>query len=274
MSRHARRSPFRTTRRVAAGLAGTSLALLIAGMTAGVPSSVSQPPSASIADAITVHHARARSTAPGGDPAYARVPAAAKAVQAAETSRVSHVIVHGETLSSIAQDVYGDPKAWPVIYWANHPKIIKWASELSSGMKLFIPPLPRKIPAPPRLLAPRPKIVLTSKSPSHAHVSAPPAGGGILSAAQVEQLWAAAGGPAWAAPSAAAIASCESGDDPTNYYGRSEGLSYTGTQAAGLFQILGQVVPGNIFNPMVNALNAVAKFRASGDTFAQWVCQP
>jgi hypothetical protein len=34
------------------------------------------------------------------------------------------------------------------------------------------------------------------------------------------------------------------------------------------------VVGGYIFDPMVNAENAVSKFHASGDTFAQWVCQP
>jgi hypothetical protein len=32
--------------------------------------------------------------------------------------------------------------------------------------------------------------------------------------------------------------------------------------------------PGDIYDPMVNAENAVSKFEASGDTFAQWVCQP
>lgn len=33
------------------------------------------------------------------------------------------------------------------------------------------------------------------------------------------------------------------------------------------------MVAGNLGSPYVNALNAVAKFRASRDTFAQWVCQ-
>jgi hypothetical protein len=34
------------------------------------------------------------------------------------------------------------------------------------------------------------------------------------------------------------------------------------------------VVAGNIWDPMVNARNAVSKFNASGQTWAQWVCQP
>jgi hypothetical protein len=33
---------------------------------------------------------------------------------------------------------------------------------------------------------------------------------------------------------------------------------------AGLWQILGQLVPGNLFNPGVNALNAIAKYKAQG----------
>jgi hypothetical protein len=92
--------------------------------------------------------------------------------------------------------------------------------------------------------------------------AAPPAAG-VYSFAALEQLWVAAGGPSWAAASAASIAECESGGRPN---------AYNPSGASGLWQILGQVVPGWIFDPMVNAENAVAKFTASGDTFAQWVC--
>jgi hypothetical protein len=82
--------------------------------------------------------------------------------------------------------------------------------------------------------------------------------------AGLEALWISAGGPAWAAAHAAEIAECESGG---NVY------AYNPSGATSLWQILGQVVPGNLYNPYVNALNAVAKFKASGDTFAQWVCK-
>jgi len=85
-----------------------------------------------------------------------------------------------------------------------------------------------------------------------------------LSYAGLEALWESAGGPAWAAPHAAEIAECESGGNQmaTNPY----------SGAAGYWQILGQVVGGWIYDPYVNARNAVAKFNASGQTFAQWVC--
>lgn len=75
----------------------------------------------------------------------------------------------------------------------------------------------------------------------------------------------AGGGPAWAEYQAAEVAECESGGQQ---------YAHNPSGADGHWQILGQVVPGDIYNPMVNAENAVSKFEASGDTFAQWVCQP
>lgn len=89
-------------------------------------------------------------------------------------------------------------------------------------------------------------------------------GAGTYSYSGLEALWVSAGGPSWAEAHAAEIAECESG-------GRVN--AYNPSGATGLWQILGSVVPGNLDNPYVNALNAVAKFQASGDTFAQWVCQ-
>lgn len=89
------------------------------------------------------------------------------------------------------------------------------------------------------------------------------ASSGTYSYAGLEALWISAGGPAWAAAHAASIAECESG-------GRTS--AYNPSGATGLWQILGSVVGGNLYNAYTNALNAVAKFKASGDTFAQWVC--
>ena len=105
-------------------------------------------------------------------------------------------------------------------------------------------------------------------SPPHAAavVPAPRTGlSGHLTYGELEQLWVAAGGPVWAEAHAALIAECESGGNQmaTNPY----------SGAAGYWQILGQVVGGWIYSPIINAENAVAKFRASGSTFAQWVCR-
>jgi len=101
-------------------------------------------------------------------------------------------------------------------------------------------------------------------APQQPAAPAQPSGSGIFSFSALESLWVSAGGPAWAESAAATIAECESGGRPD---------AYNPSGASGLWQILGSVVPGNLFDPMVNALNAVAKFKASGDTFAQWVCQ-
>src|SRR5262249_48304057 len=60
---------------------------------------------------------------------------------------------------------------------------------------------------------------------------------------------------------AAAIAMAESGGNP---------MARNPSGASGLWQILGQVVGGNIFNPFVNALNAVSKFD-SAHGFSPWV---
>lgn len=107
--------------------------------------------------------------------------------------------------------------------------------------------------------AAQPHVVIT-----HAAVTPPVVTSGPLTTAQVEALWEQAGGPAWAAPKAAEIAYCESGYNPR---------AYNPSGATGIWQILGAVVPGDLTSPYVNALNAVAKFKAAGDSFAPWVCQ-
>ena len=91
---------------------------------------------------------------------------------------------------------------------------------------------------------------------------------GHLSYAQVGMLWLCAGGPAWAEQAAENVSECESGHWTNGPH------AYNPSGASGLWQILGQVVPGWIFDAHVNALNAVAKFKASGETWAQWVCKP
>jgi hypothetical protein len=89
---------------------------------------------------------------------------------------------------------------------------------------------------------------------------------GHLTASQMSMLWLCAGGPSWAVSHALRIAMCESGWNT---------FAHNPSGATGLWQILGQVTAfgGSLRDAHVNALNAVAKFRASGDTFAQWVCQ-
>jgi Transglycosylase SLT domain len=111
-----------------------------------------------------------------------------------------------------------------------------------------------------------PKPAARVQVTASAAVPAAPAysGAGVLSAAQVGQLWLEAGGPSWAESRAVQIAYCESGFNPR---------AYNPSGATGIWQILGAVVPGDLTDPLVNARNAVAKFSSAGGTFAAWVCQ-
>jgi hypothetical protein len=86
--------------------------------------------------------------------------------------------------------------------------------------------------------------------------------------AQLEQLWINAGGPAAAAPIAAAVALAESSGNP----GATNPADNNGTQTSwGLWQISNgthaQPVPG-ILDPNVNAQQAVAKYKAEGNSFS------
>lgn len=170
------------------------------------------------------------------------------------------LVVHsGDTLGSIAAKSCGDPKYWTGLYKENQKVIGGNPDIILPGQKL--------VRTCHEAVVHRPSIVVAADiQPQgkhhrlHGSVS-----GGNLSFAGLERLWIAAGGDAWAAASAATVAECESG-------GRQN--AYNPSGASGYWQILGEVVPGNVFDPMVNALNAVSKWRASGKTFAQWVCKP
>jgi hypothetical protein len=75
---------------------------------------------------------------------------------------------------------------------------------------------------------------------------------GVLSCGAVESLWINAGGPSSLAVLMAEIAGAESSRNPAAPYG-------------GLWQIQGgQPVPGNISDPVINAENAVAKYKSQG----------
>ena len=101
-----------------------------------------------------------------------------------------------------------------------------------------------------------------SPAPASVPPASSPAPAGDLSFGQLEALWVSAGGPASQQSEAATVAMCESGGNPD---------AENSSGASGLWQILGQVVAGNIFDPMVNAENAVAKYNAAGG-WSPWVC--
>jgi len=190
----------------------------------------------------------------------------------------------GETLYRIAADHYGNGALWPALWWINKAKI-RNPNVIVAGQTVKLSwwhPQERWLDRAALTAIPGPAharhAIITSRVhrvhhlryrhsqrrsyriSRHARITY-----GTYSFAGLEALWVAAGGPAWAEASAARVAECESG-------GRTN--AYNPSGATGLWQILGAVVPGNLYNPYVNALNAVAKFRASGDTWSQWVCRP
>jgi Transglycosylase SLT domain len=179
-------------------------------------------------------------------------------------------VKQGDTLSAIAQAHYGNAAVWPGIYYRNRHIIGDDPNLIKIGIRLRLPAHPTTTP--PAVVARTTYKPLAATAPATPHTStpaaptaAPPPAAGIYSYGALEQLWVSAGGPGWAQAAAASVAECESGGNPH---------AYNPSGASGLWQILGQVVSGYVFDPMVNALNAVSKFRASGDTWAQWVCQP
>jgi LysM repeat protein len=64
-----------------------------------------------------------------------------------------YTIRSGDSLSAIAKHFYGNPDAWPVLYWANHSHI-RWANVIEAGQVLKVPVKPARIPRAPSLLAP------------------------------------------------------------------------------------------------------------------------
>jgi hypothetical protein len=92
-----------------------------------------------------------------------------------------------------------------------------------------------------------------------------PTAKGTYGKGALASLWIGAGGPPSLARIAAAIALAESGGNPN---------AHNPSGATGLWQILGQVVPGNLYNAAVNAANAVKKWSDAphgGHNFSPWV---
>ena len=140
-----------------------------------------------------------------------------------------------------------------------HVKAVKAAKARAQAAALAAQQQATQQPSTP---APAPSSAAPAPTPTPTPPP-PPSGSGVLSYGQIESLWVSAGGPASVEATAANIAECESGGNPQ---------AQNPSGASGIWQILGQVVAGNIFDPMVNALNAVAKYNAAGG-FSPWVCQ-
>ena len=242
-ARHARPSRMRTTVKAAAAAAPVGVvSLAIAAPAYASPSSQIQ---------------QANQIVPVPLPAIVRV------VRTAQ-QQPGYTVRDGDSLSQIAGKHCGTPSDWTGIYVRNKHQISN-PDEIYPGQHLALDCRQvQGITDPDSQPQQQQQAVVTdhhasssSYSGRHSYsYSGGGGGGGTLSYEGLEALWEAAGGPASAAPEMATIAlRCESG-------GRQ--YAYNPSGASGYWQILGQVVPGDVFNPMVNAENAVAKYRAGG----------
>jgi LysM repeat protein len=106
-----------------------------------------------------VHHAG--SAALLGEASSARLLSAVRLTAAQDRAAASkpaaslpaeYTVHSGDSLSTIAQKLYHDPAAWPVLYWANRSKV-HWADSIDAGQVLTVPVKPARIPAAPSQLA-------------------------------------------------------------------------------------------------------------------------
>jgi hypothetical protein len=182
-------------------------------------------------------------------------------IQAVALSR-HYPVRPGDTLSGIAGREYGNPGDWPAIYdanrWIGNPNIIRVGWLLT-------------IPASPHWTYVRSshdgdgdfdhdrsdRAGSRAGSAVHAYSGY---GAGIYSWTQLVGLWEAAGGPAWAAATAACIALHESG-------GRSWAVSPTNDY--GLWQINGSHGALATLNPFGNARAAVI-ISGGGRNWSPW----
>lgn len=72
-----------------------------------------------------------------------RGPDAAEAAAGADGARVPYVIRPNDTLSTIAQQFYGDPGKWRIIFDANRETLGNDPDRIRAGQTITIPPAPR-----------------------------------------------------------------------------------------------------------------------------------
>lgn len=246
-------------------------AMAIAGVLVAVPQSHQH--SAAAAKPTTVTTAVVHKSATAVPAATVSETSAIKLAAKTAKNR-SYDVQSGDTLSSIAQRYYHKANDWQWLYHEND-KTISDPNLIYPGQKLSVPSDP---PAnftlsgyTPRHAKSTPRTTTDSDTvPSHAsstssHSSATTTSStslsGMLSCGGLEQLWEEAGGSSAVAETAAAIAMAESGGEQD---------AYNPSGASGYWQILGSVVSGDLFDPLVNAENAVAKYNAAGG-FSPWV---
>jgi LysM repeat protein len=68
------------------------------------------------------------------------------------TLPAKYVVKSGDTLASIAKQLYASADYWPVLYQANQATV-RYASQIRVGQALTVPAKPAKVPSAPKVLA-------------------------------------------------------------------------------------------------------------------------
>lgn len=121
---------------------------------------------------LAVRETAAQSRAAAAKPATAKPAASLPA---------KYTVQAGDSLSTIAQKLYQDPDAWPVLYWANRGQI-HWADSINAGQVLTVPVKPTRIPAAPSQLASAPSAAAPASeqdntAPAQTEAAAQPSSG-------------------------------------------------------------------------------------------------
>jgi len=231
LGRHSKQSRIRIPQGASVAAAPT-----LAGVVAAFCLSQQIPALASVAEPVP--HAAAVRTAVlaaahrPGSPAQLLTAARRTRVRRPASPATSYTVQPGDSLSAIAQRLYHNPAAWPVLYWRNHSQI-RWADSINIGQVLRVPAEPAQIPGAPAQLqpAPPPAAATTSYVPRHASpapvqadpveavpVQAAPVQAAPLQAAPVQAAPAPA--PAAPAPPAPAAAGYSGGGYPGGAFGQ------------------------------------------------------
>jgi LysM repeat protein len=173
-SRFARRVPVVAA---APALLGVGAALVMANAPAGHPAGHTDPGTGTsgLADVAAAPASTAVAAAPTATPsAPAATPKAPKATQVAakpataptgkHSKPVKYTVKPGDTLASIAQQVYQSDAYWPALYTANHG-LIQSPDAITVGQVLSVPAKPATIPAAPAVATP-PPAAPTATTPS------------------------------------------------------------------------------------------------------------
>jgi LysM repeat protein len=114
------------------------------------------------------------------------------------TLPATYTVKPGETLASIAQNLYASADYWTVLYWANHAKIAD-ANQIAAGLELAVPAKPGKIPAAPKaapVAAPAASATSSATSTQAAPAQTATASSGSTSSFQACVIAAESGGNA------------------------------------------------------------------------------